>query len=85
MSGRVNDFLDRVVTDGVNAVSPREGFAAELLLALKEMPVLPVPNDSSDSHLQPRWILPGAVAGTLGAVGAVWFGITLRNRRRSIR
>jgi hypothetical protein len=81
MSPRVNDFLDAMISESVNTASPREGFAAELLMALREMPVLPVGHDPAEPTFQLRWIVPGAVAGTLGAAGVVWFGIARRHRR----
>jgi hypothetical protein len=84
MTSRTNDVIGSLIDETVNSASPREGFATELLLALKDMPVLPVVPDATGPSYA-RWIVPGAaVAGALGTAGALWYGLSRRSRRRSL-
>jgi hypothetical protein len=84
MTSRTNDVIGSLIDETVNSASPREGFATELLLALKDMPVLPVVPDAAGPSYA-RWIVPGAaVAGALGTAGALWYGLSRRSRRRSL-
>lgn len=85
MTSRTNDVIGSLIDETVNSASPREGFATELLLALKDMPVLPVVPDATSGPAHARWILPGAaVAGALGTAGALWYGLSRRSKRRSL-
>lgn len=82
MKTRMNDVLGALIDESVNSASPRDGFAAELLVALKEMPVLPMTGDAKDRGASLRWVVPGAaVVGTLGASAALWYGLNRRSRR----
>jgi hypothetical protein len=82
MKPRMNEGLGALIEKSVNSATPRDGFAAELLVALKEMPVLPVSTDKDPSSVV-RWLVPGAVVGTLGVATAMWYGINRRGRRTS--
>jgi hypothetical protein len=83
MRTRINDVLGPLIDESVNSASPRDGFAAELLAALKEMPVIPVTGDAKESGALLRWVVPGAVVGTIGASAALWYGLNRRSRRNS--
>lgn len=81
MTSRTNDVIGSLIDETVNSASPREGFTTELLLALRDMPVLPVvPDATGPSYV--RWIVPGAVAGALGTAGALWYGLNRRGKKR---
>jgi hypothetical protein len=83
MTSRSNDVIGSLIDETVNSASPREGFTTELLLALRDMPVLPVvPDAAGPSYV--RWIVPGAVAGALGTAGALWYGLNRRGKKRSL-
>jgi hypothetical protein len=84
MTSRTNDVIGSLIDETVKSASPREGFTTELLLALKDMPVLPVAPDAPGPAYA-RWIVPGAaVAGALGTAGALWYGLSRRSKRRSL-
>ncbi|MGH2788921.1 MAG: hypothetical protein ACRDJV_13620 [Actinomycetota bacterium] len=84
MRSSAKDVIGALIDETVNSASPREGFTAELLLALKDMPVIPIPSEAGGvSHL--RWIVPGAVAGVVGTAGALWYGLNRRSNRSKRR
>jgi hypothetical protein len=85
MTSRTNDVIGSLIDETVNSASPREGFTAELLLALKDMPVLPVVPETAPGKSYVRWIMPGAaVAGALGTAGVLWYGLSRRTKKRSL-
>jgi hypothetical protein len=66
-------------------MSPRPGFSAELLVALRGTPAFPVPIEHEHRGMS-RWVVPGTVAGAVaGAAGALAYGFGRRhkNARRS--
>ena len=64
------DPFDRSVVVGLMSISPRPGFSAELLSALRHASYLPVRLAAVD-HTRAPWPLAGAVAGAaIGSAGA---------------
>jgi hypothetical protein len=85
MRSGAKDVIGALIDETVNSASPREGFTAELLLALKDMPVIPIPSDAGGGVSHLRWIVPGAVAGVVGTAGALWYGLNRRSSRSKRR
>jgi hypothetical protein len=75
----VSDLLDIAVAEAVGSVSPRPGFASELLVALRGTPSVPVAFDTK-ARRRPRWLLPGSFAGAVGAAGVVAYGLGRMHR-----
>lgn len=62
-------------------VRPREGFAAELILALShDLHDLSVLTDTAGKS-RTRWLVAGAVAGVMSATGAVVWGARRRQHK----
>jgi hypothetical protein len=74
----VSDLLDIAVAEALGSISPRPGFASELLVALRGTPSVPI----GDNNLRrrPRWLIPGSFAGAVGAAGVVFYGLGRRHR-----
>ena len=65
------DPFDRSVVVGLMSISPRPGFSAELLSALRHASYLPVRLAAVDHTTRAPWPLAGAVAGAaIGSAGA---------------
>jgi hypothetical protein len=75
----VSDLLDIAVAEAVGSISPRPGFASELLVALRGTSSVPVGLET-DARRRPRWLLPGSFAGAVGAAGVVAYGIGRMHR-----
>ena len=68
------DPIDRMVMGGLLSVSPRPGFSAELLSALRGASHPPLHLVALDHAGRGPWAMAGAVAGTaLGSAGAAVF------------
>jgi hypothetical protein len=75
----MSDFLDIAVAEAVGSVSPRPGFASELLVALRGTPSVPVSLETG-LRRRHRWLLPGSFAGAVGAAGVVAYGLGRMHR-----
>ncbi len=74
--------LSTAIEEALDSMSPRPGFASELLTALRGTPSFPVLIEDDESRHMSRWVLPGTVAGAVaGAAGALYFGIGRRHKR----
>lgn len=66
---------DEIMGSVLRSVTPRPGFAVELLAALSGQPAV-VQVMTRQDHLQHvRWVVAGAVAGVFTAGGAVVWGL----------
>jgi hypothetical protein len=81
----VSDLLDLAVAEAVGSISPRPGFASELLVALRGTPALPVRFADDPDRRRPRWLLPGTFAGAVGAAGVVCYELGRRHRDKKRR
>jgi hypothetical protein len=75
----VSDLLDIAVAEAVGSISPRPGFASELLVALRGQPSVPVVLENGGQR-RSRWVLPGSFAGAVGAAGVVAYGLGRKHR-----
>lgn len=75
----MNDLFDIAVAEAVGSISPRPGFASELLVALRGQPSVPVVLEGK-ARKHPRWLLPGSFAGAVGAAGVVAYGLGRKHR-----
>lgn len=75
----MSDLLDLAVAEAVGSISPRPGFASELLVALRGTPSVPVSLETNERR-RPRWLLPGSFAGAVGAAGVVAYGLGRMHR-----
>jgi hypothetical protein len=75
----VSDLLDIAVAEAVGSISPRPGFASELLVALRGTPSVPIGLDTNRRR-RPRWLVPGSFAGAVGAAGVVAYGLGRMHR-----
>jgi hypothetical protein len=74
--------LSMALEEALDSMSPRPGFASELLVALRGTPAFPVLIEDDDERGMSRWVLPGTVAGAVaGAAGAVLYGFGRRHKK----
>jgi hypothetical protein len=74
--------LSMAIAEALESMSPRPGFASELLVALRGTPAFPVLVDDDDRRGMSRWVLPGTVAGAVaGAAGALLYGFGRRHKQ----
>jgi hypothetical protein len=67
----VMDPIDRMVMGGLLSVTPRPGFSAELLSALRQASHSPLHLVALDHVGRAPWTIAGAIAGAaLGSAGA---------------
>jgi hypothetical protein len=73
--------LSMAIEEALDSMSPRPGFASELLVALRGTPAFPVLIEDDDERGMSRWVVPGTVAGVAGAAGALLYGFGRRHKR----
>lgn len=73
--------LENRIAGYLQAVRPRDGFGAELLLALNQDPHRFEPLSQLTARSRTRWLVAGAVAGVVSATGAAYLGVRRRNHR----
>jgi hypothetical protein len=69
------------IEEALDSMSPRPGFASELLVALRGTPAFPVLIEDDDERGMSRWVVPGTVAGVAGAAGALLYGFGRRHKK----
>jgi hypothetical protein len=74
--------LSMAIGEALDSMSPRPGFASELLVALRGTPAFPVLIEDDSERGMNRWVLPGTVAGAVaGAAGALLYGFGRRHKK----
>ena len=70
---------ERIVTQFLQEIRPRDSFATELLASLLNVPHRLHALDTASERSRTRWIVAGAVAGAVSATGVVYLA-TRRHR-----
>jgi len=75
--------LDHAIGTALGSYSPRPGFAAELLEALRRASAVHMYETSAPGSVRTRWLLAGSLAGVAGAASAAYGVMRLQRRGRA--